>query len=118
MPEAASRGRIRIEAGDREALRLLGEARPVQLGRDVPTRDARVSELHVERLPVFDVVALERERSDLRQQLIWVRCDGALKRHGQPPIEKHLPSCSAYGWSTLIAGEGAGCCRTQRHLAE
>ena len=74
VPEAAVRGRVGIEAGDHEALRLLRETGPAQVGRMVGfTAGHRRDEALVHQLTVFDLVALERERRLLREQVVRVR---------------------------------------------
>src|SRR5690606_27740939 len=87
--EAASGGRVRVEAGDRVALGALGRAGPAQVRGDVlPAHPPVVEHLGL-RQPdaVADVVALHRQRRDLRQEVVR---NGWPLRHGVPPDETRL----------------------------
>ena len=78
MPEAARRRGVGVEAGDGEALGLLGEPGPRQLrGRVAELVDLVV----LERLAVGDVVAGDGERRDCGQQVVGVRAHRAVEGH-------------------------------------
>src|SRR4029077_7817592 len=78
MPEAGRRRRVGIEAGDGKTLGLLGRASPRQVGGTVRAGE-RVSSSH--RGPVTAIVAIESERTDSGEQVVWIGGDGSVEIH-------------------------------------
>src|ERR1700733_5195752 len=76
VPEPGASGRVRVVAGDREALRLRGEPGPGQLRGDVlPGHAEAVVDVPVaQHLAVGHVLADYGERRDRRQEVVRKWC--------------------------------------------
>src|SRR5580704_1320090 len=105
MPETRTGRRIRVEAGDREALGLSRETGPAQRRGDVPPGHAEpVKDLVVRHhLAIGDVIAAQVERRNGRQEVVRER---RTVSHGLITSSSGRTGFPRLGWSHAIGKPG------------